>query len=192
MPIKSWRWGRVLDVYVYLSSWQLLECNILMWDRHRTHLVNSYLTSLMCVRFRVPKSHMMCRIRGNNCAGPGNWKVLAHSYADCSSDYTGTSVNHKPWRWGSDYCAGQQLWGSLADPMDTAQHQNNTTQNVTQTFHWRTNKTSLELSLSWLKSWLVWHTINKLTHTGSPHEPPRLKAGNCKIENLLQLLLRQI
>lgn len=82
------------------------------------------------------------------------------------SDCAGMGANHEPWRWGSDYCAERQLWRSLADPMDRAQHENNTTQNVTQTFHWWTNTTSTYLMppRPGSKSCLVWHSKQNQTH----------------------------
>lgn len=111
-------------------------------------------------------------VKGSNWTWQANLAVLAHSYADCGLWLSSMGANHEPWRWGSDYCAEQQLWGSLADPMDVGQHQNNTTQNVTQTFHWWTNKTSIYLmpTCPGSKSCLVWHTVKETRHT---HEAPR-------------------
>lgn len=99
------------------------------------------------------------------------------------SDWAAMRANHKPWRWGSDYCAERQLWGSLADPMDRAQQQNNTTQNVTQTFHPWTNKTSMHLKPPHpgSKSCLVWHTLNKIRHRRSPGQA--FLQGNGQLEN---------
>lgn len=103
----------------------------------------------------------------SNWTWQANLAVLAHSYADCGLWLSSLGASHKPWRWGSDYCAEQQLWGSLAGPMDVGQHQNNTTQHVTQTSHWWTNKTSMYLMppCPGSKLCLVWHTVKEIRHT---------------------------
>ena len=131
-----------------------------------------------------PKCPITCCVWWKEAAGLGKpvEPFLLTLMLIVGSDRAGRGTNHEPWRWGSDYCAERQLWRSLADPMDGAQHQNNTTQNVTQTFHWWTNTAActschpvLALSLA------SFDTVNKIRHVRPPSQP--FLKGNGQLEN---------
>lgn len=158
------------------------DFSILPSFRLKILLFNIHLVPLMEVRSWMP-SDLLCGMKGVTGLGKPVELFLLTLMLVAGSDWAGMGANHKPWRWGSGYCAGQRLWGSLADPMDRAQHQNNTTQNVTQTFHRRTDRTSTHLKPPHpgSESCLVWHTLNKIRSVRSPSQA--FLQGNGRLED---------